>query len=78
MKKNDYFLQNTLSWMFDMVLNISLDYLGYFAMVLKGILEIAWYMPNWLQYSLQTYNFDLIQKSYMEVQHSSKQKINKG
>ena len=41
MKKNDYFLQNTLSWMFDMVLNISLDYLGYFAMVLKGILEIA-------------------------------------
>ena len=78
MKKNDYFLQNTLSWMFDMVLNISLDYLGYFAMVLEGILEIAWYMPNWLQYSLQTYNFDLIQKSYMEVQHSSKQKINKG
>ena len=38
--------------MFDKVLNIPLDYLSYFAVVLRGI-------PNWLQYSLQTKNCPL-------------------
>ena len=39
--------------MFDMVLNIPLDYLICFAVVLRDILGIVWYMPNWL--SLQTF-----------------------
>ena len=64
--------------MFDAVLNIPLDYSSRFAVVLRGILGIVWYMPNWLYYSLQTWSFPLIQKSYMEVQHSSQQKVNKG
>ena len=51
-KKNDYFYK-TLSLMFDMVLNIPLDYLICFAVVLRDILGIVWYMPNWL--SLQTF-----------------------
>ena len=77
-KKNDSFLQNALSSMFDVVLNIPLDYSSHFAVVLRGILGIVWYMPNWLYYSLQTWSFPLIQKSYMVVQHSSQQKFNKG
>ena len=33
--------------MFDMVLNLLLDFLSCFAVVLREILETAWYMPNW-------------------------------
>ena len=64
--------------MFDAVLNIPLDYSSHFVVVLRRILGIVWYMPNWLYYSLQTWSFPLIQKSYMVVQHSSQQKFNKG
>ena len=34
-------------------------------------------MPIWLSYSLQTYNFPPILKSYMEAENSSYRKVNK-
>ena len=37
----------------------------------------VWYMLIWLKYSLQTYNFPLILKSYMERQNSSYQMVEK-
>ena len=63
--------------MFDKVLKMPLDYLNCFVTVYREIHWNVWYMPNWLYYSL-TNNFPFFLNSYMEVQNSSKQKVNKG
>ena len=50
--------------MSDRVLNMPLDCLSHFALILRGICENVWYISSRLQYLLQTQNFSLILKSY--------------
>ena len=45
--------------MFCRVLNVPLDYLSSFAMILSGTSGKVWYMPNWLWHLFQAKNLPL-------------------
>ena len=62
--------------MFDMMLNIPLDSLSCFAVVLRETRE-RWYMPNWLQYPLQIRIFPLFWSHTWKYNFQVKERLTK-